>query len=501
VTPTAIVAALRAAGIQLATGGDAVELHLPGGAGLTDAGAAALRDLLRPLKAGLAGVGRESPSGPNAPNGARNGAGFGAKSVSGAVSASTGPLTARARPRIWTAPELMAHDFAEPSWAVRGLLPGGLAVLAGRPKRGKSWMALGLAVAVARGTPAFGHFPTGPARPVLYMALEDPDRRVQARLRALLGADGPYPPHLHVVTAWPRLGEGFEEDLRAWLDAHRDAALVIVDTFARVRPPLPRGGDPYAHDYAAACYLKAVADAHDASALALHHTRKPTAGVGDPFDEVLGSTGLTAAMDTGLVLEAEVGKADARLYCRGRDLDEATHALALDPDRGAWRRLGDAGEVRRSPERQAILAALADAPGGLTPKEIAQATGQKDTNVRFLLHRMRDAAEAVEHARRYYLPGRQPTAVSGGPDLLTAPLTRQVPETSVTPTDVSGVSAVSDPPSGPPSPRPADPPAARTVPCRACGRPRREGETCPVCHPPPPATGAAPTAAREEART
>jgi hypothetical protein len=53
----------------------------------------------------------------------------------------------------WTAAELLGEDFADPRFAVDGLLPEGLAFMAGAPKLGKSWMALGLGVAIA-GMPA-----------------------------------------------------------------------------------------------------------------------------------------------------------------------------------------------------------------------------------------------------------------------------------------------------------------------------------------------------------
>ncbi|MDP2815826.1 MAG: AAA family ATPase, partial [Rectinemataceae bacterium] len=57
--------------------------------------------------------------------------------------------------KTFTASDLAKMVFPEPKWAVPGLLPEGLTILAGRPKRGKSWMGLGLALAVASGGKAF----------------------------------------------------------------------------------------------------------------------------------------------------------------------------------------------------------------------------------------------------------------------------------------------------------------------------------------------------------
>jgi hypothetical protein len=43
----------------------------------------------------------------------------------------------------FTATELIETDFGEVRWAVPGILPEGLTILGGKPKMGKSWMALG----------------------------------------------------------------------------------------------------------------------------------------------------------------------------------------------------------------------------------------------------------------------------------------------------------------------------------------------------------------------
>jgi RecA-family ATPase len=88
----------------------------------------------------------------------------------------------------WTAAELLAADIPQPKWAIEGLLPEGLAFFAGAPKLGKSWFALGLGIAVASGGYALGKIPVDEGE-ILYLALEDNPRRLQSRLRVLLGDD------------------------------------------------------------------------------------------------------------------------------------------------------------------------------------------------------------------------------------------------------------------------------------------------------------------------
>jgi hypothetical protein len=73
---------------------------------------------------------------------------------------------------------------------VKGYLVEGATILAGRPKIGKSWLALDWSIAVARGGFCFGdvHCKEGD---VLYIALEDNKRRLKSRLAKLLGLIGP----------------------------------------------------------------------------------------------------------------------------------------------------------------------------------------------------------------------------------------------------------------------------------------------------------------------
>jgi len=78
----------------------------------------------------------------------------------------------------WTAAELRDLKFPEPRWAVPGIIPEGVTLLGGAPKIGKSWLALGLSLAIASGGKALGSVEVEPGA-VLYLALEDTGRRLQ----------------------------------------------------------------------------------------------------------------------------------------------------------------------------------------------------------------------------------------------------------------------------------------------------------------------------------
>ncbi len=84
-----------------------------------------------------------------------------------------------------SAADLLRKELPPVRYVVPGYIAEGLTVLAGRPKLGKSWLALDLAVAVATGGAALGSIRVEQGD-VLYLALEDNERRLQKRLMQLL---------------------------------------------------------------------------------------------------------------------------------------------------------------------------------------------------------------------------------------------------------------------------------------------------------------------------
>ena len=93
--------------------------------------------------------------------------------------------------RGYTASELMQIDFPEPVWVVPNLLPQGLTLLCGKPKMGKSFLALTIALELSSGSKVLGKIPINPIN-VLYLALEDTYRRLKGRLSEMIfGASAP----------------------------------------------------------------------------------------------------------------------------------------------------------------------------------------------------------------------------------------------------------------------------------------------------------------------
>jgi hypothetical protein len=85
------------------------------------------------------------------------------------------------RDQVFTAAELQNKQFPPVRYVVPNLIPEGLTLLCGRPKVGKSWAALEIAISVASEADCFGGRQTEQGD-VLYAALEDNPRRLQRRI-------------------------------------------------------------------------------------------------------------------------------------------------------------------------------------------------------------------------------------------------------------------------------------------------------------------------------
>lgn len=324
----------------------------------------------------------------------------------------TGPdLLAGLRNGAW----LDAQDFPPLRYAVPGLIPEGSTLFVGPPKIGKSWFVLACGLAVAAGGVALDGIPVE-ARPVLYLALEDGDRRLQDRCRQLLPG-GTIPPSFEYMTeVMPGTAVA---TLAAWLARHPDAQpFVILDTLGKVMPPALGGESAYQRDYRIGSELKRLTDQHPGMSLLVnHHDRK--AGAEDFVDAVSGTHGLAGAADTVVVLDRKRHEPEGLLKVTGRDVAEGEYAVRFDAG-AAWRLQGHsledaaamatqhratAGVGDRSAE---VIAYVGEHPDGVRASDVEDALG---ADARRYLARLVDAGRLVRVRRGVYapLPNRVPS--------------------------------------------------------------------------------------------
>lgn len=303
-----------------------------------------------------------------------------------------------------TADLLEGQEFPPLLVIVDKMLYEGCTILAGSPKTGKSLMMLGMACAIALGGKALGVLDVVQAD-VLYMALEDGPRRVQRRLRKML-EDTPFPKGLHMVYKCDRpLGEGLADGIRAYLDLHPTIKVVIVDTLARARK---RGGangggkvDVFQQQYEELSALADLAQSRRICIVVLHHTRKNKSD--DAMDMVNATQGLAAAVDSVLVLQRSRMTEDATLSVMGRDLDEE-HEMGLRWDAmiTSYTYVGDASEVSKRKQGNAVIAAMKAGGGDVSIKDIAIACEMPYNSAASLLRRMVDDGQIRIAARGRY---------------------------------------------------------------------------------------------------
>lgn len=255
-------------------------------------------------------------------------------------------------------------DDAE-DWIVRDLVPRGEPVLWGGPmKGGKTWAAIDLAIAIARGEPWLGFENTlGPTK-TLGMFLEDSKRRVRKRVWELCRGrhtnygSGFMSPNDETLRANLRLTRSsiripdpkdvrrFISEIKAW-----GARFVVIDNLTRIFV-----GDPNSTRDAAA-FTRAwceICEETGAAILLLHHTKKVMSDSKeiDPFETLRGSGDFGAAARNIIVvspIREDNGPQLAEIRMRGNlDLRREGFILSFERDQtlGKWRtKLVDKGDI------------------------------------------------------------------------------------------------------------------------------------------------------------
>jgi hypothetical protein len=299
-----------------------------------------------------------------------------------------------------TAKDLLNLRIPPIKWAVDGVIAEGLTILAGKPKMGKSILALNLCVSVAMGTKAFGYAECKTGG-VLYLALEDVKRRLQSRLNTMLmpeqlNGDG-MPENLHFATEWPRMGAGGIKQLREKIKSIPDIKMVVIDTLKMFRPMDADNKKVYDADYDPISALKKVADEFNVAVVIIHHLRKSASE--DVMDTMSGSFGLTGASDTNIVVErSTAATSDAILHVVGRDVEAAQLGMTFEPHTLSWNILGPMSQlVGGSIQQQEVFDAIKD--GFSSPSTIRKKTDLNRDNINKVIKKLLDSGkiEKVGH--------------------------------------------------------------------------------------------------------
>jgi hypothetical protein len=185
-------------------------------------------------------------------------------------------------------------------------------MLSGAPKVGKSYFCLKL----------ISQFQSSCA--VLYLANEDNERRLQQR-NSQIFPFGPPPnlmllPGLSSETPLPR-GEAALRFIRQIKQKYPNVGCVFVDTVAGIREQSGREKN-YDTTEAEFSALRKLSHELEICIVAVHHNRKKTETDASPLEQILGSQGIAATVETALILQQVTGSQDVDLFATGKDIEQ-----------------------------------------------------------------------------------------------------------------------------------------------------------------------------------
>jgi hypothetical protein len=297
---------------------------------------------------------------------------------------------------IWAA-ELMARQFEPILWIVDGLLPAGMAVLAGRAKLGKSRLALQLCVSVATG----GRFLERSVEhgACLYVSLEMGERMLQQRLKEM-GAPADMPLKFH--TEWQPADRGGSERLLNEIVSGR-WRVVVMDTLTRFL-----GGRVDLNDAGQMTEvlspLQTEAQLQNVLLIFINHHNKLSLRGETGWDlvaDALGSSAISNVSDTLIGFYKDAGQRVLRI--EGREIEPQEMFVAFDTATYTWqptkKQYAQHSELGRVWQAVKTLA-----ENGLpaATREVAARTGMAAPNVSVCLKRLLDEGKIRQIAHGIY---------------------------------------------------------------------------------------------------
>jgi RecA-family ATPase len=246
------------------------------------------------------------------------------------------------KPLIISAVRLLNQDFPEPEFIVEDILPeGSLSMLSARPKAGKTFLALQLGISVALGRDFL--FKKVKKQPVLFLSYELNERQVKKRFSLILERMG-Y--DLNEVKQWNWQKFPFflsfagrlkgVDVLREYLDRFEERyglrfGVIFIDTYVLFKDlDSVSSKSAYELESEYLAELRRLCTEKNIAIVLVYHNRKRQAVSGDITEEIMGSTGITGAVNNLLILDRKTGEREAHLKITGHDIEEQDIELTFD---------------------------------------------------------------------------------------------------------------------------------------------------------------------------
>ena len=312
-----------------------------------------------------------------------------------------------------TAGDLMEENLPPLCYLVgKFFTDSGCIILAGKPKIGKGWIILELAMSVAEGGKFWGE-QCEQGEVLMYM-LEDNKRRVKERigilrpqgfqartnLRFRYSVDGPF--YVNADGTGTLL-----DDIRAHLNSFPKIRLVVVDVLQRVRGVQDRNDNAYQIDYKVVGAIQKLATEHNVLIIVVHHVKKGK--VDDAIDSINGSFGVIGAADGGIIIGKDGDT--VRVERRMRDIPDFEFEMIKESGSPMWKPATTLQEMfapNEGTKTASVVTALHAAACCLTANDISVRTGINDKNVSTYLMRLMVNNMVTRPSRGFYMATGMP---------------------------------------------------------------------------------------------
>ena len=200
-----------------------------------------------------------------------------------------------------------------------------------------SFVALDMAVGVAVGGVCMSGLKCTQGD-VLYIGLEDSERRLKSRIDLLNEGQWPDLSRIEFQTidsGWMGGDTGMSW-MEEWALEVDDPRLIVIDTLGKAEPALDESQNRYLAEQAMMLKYKRFADRHDCTILFVHHNRKMN-DESDWLNALSGSKGITGGADTLLYIDFKRGERDGFLRVEGRDVEADDVPISKPRGRPFWR--------------------------------------------------------------------------------------------------------------------------------------------------------------------
>lgn len=306
--------------------------------------------------------------------------------------------------------DILSTQYPDPVWIVPDIISTGLTILAGRPKIGKSWLTLQISQAVAEGGIVLGKQVQQAS--VLYIALEDNERRLQDRMKQQ-GWTKKAAQNTTFFTAHEFRNHVGPLHRAGWRSLEaiikvEGYQFCVVDTLSRAFMGLKDMNDSQ-EVTAALTPLQELSMSNGIGLLFIDHHAKPKGTSPNPIDDIMASTAKSAVLDTAMGLYKDTQSGTTRLLAEGREVQPVDLTLEFDTLNGCWNSKGSTGQFVNNLAEQEIIDFLA-AAGGASLADITKAMNKDkgNTSRRLLrleqlgiIERIRDSSTGKTVAYRY----------------------------------------------------------------------------------------------------